>query len=173
MIGIKIQNLLWQETLLDLFSNEAQIYQENQSYRILLTDTNTKMAFPTHTPIIQLGKDISLPCQLSELKQKISQLSQPVFENKTFKWLPNTRQLIHKATQEKILLTEKEAQIISFLANKQNRTASREELLQNVWQYQNDVHTHTLESHIYTLKQKLTPNQDELIVGKDGLYYLI
>jgi DNA-binding response OmpR family regulator len=70
-------------------------------------------------------------------------------------------------------MTQKETEIISFLASQPQKTATRQELLSAVWHYQDDIHTHTLESHIYTLKQKLTPFQDEFVIAKDGTYSLI
>ena len=170
MIGIKVQNLVWQEALLALFDKKAEIFRENHSYRVILTDNIQEN---TSTPTIHLGKDIMLPCTFEALNDKINHLKENIYENEKFKWYPKTRQLLCKTTNHLILMTEKEAEIISFLASCPKKTASRQELLSAVWHYQDDIHTHTLESHIYTLKQKLTLNQDEFIITKDGKYSLI
>ena len=174
MIGIKVQNLVWQEALLGLFSNQSEIFNQNHNYRVIITDMDTKeLSTDENTHLFCLKKDIDLPCSFEALKEKINKLNEIIFENKSFKWYPSTRQLLCKSNNHTILMTEKEAQIISFLATCPDKTATRQELLQAVWHYQDDIHTHTLESHIYTLKQKLTPFQDEFIIAKDGKYSLI
>jgi DNA-binding response OmpR family regulator len=170
MIGIKVQNLIWQEALLDLFSNQAEVFNQNHTYRAILTDDVQEN---TNTPTLFLGKDSILPCSVEDLKDKINHLEDSIYENEKFKWHPKTRQLLYKPTNHVVLMTQKEAEIISFLASQPQKTATRQELLSAVWHYQDDIHTHTLESHIYTLKQKLTPFQDEFIIAKDGKYSLI
>ena len=154
-----------------LFDKKAEIFRENHSYRLVLTDDLKQNI--TNASVFCLGKDIDLPCTFYELNQKINTFIQPSFENNLFKWYPQTRQLFCKKNNQTILMTEKEAEIISFLATQPNKTASRQELLSAVWHYQDDIHTHTLESHIYTLKQKLIPYQDEFIVVKGSKYNLI
>lgn len=66
-------------------------------------------------------------------------------------------------------LTEKEVALIVHLAV--NGSATREELLRNVWRYANDVDTHTIETHIYRLRQKIESDPAEpryLVTTKDG-----
>lgn len=52
-------------------------------------------------------------------------------------------------------LTEKEVDILRFLHEASGETVSREALLEKVWAYARDVETHTLETHIYRLRQKI------------------
>ena len=69
----------------------------------------------------------------------------------------------------KIRLTEKEAAILAFLLNADGRPVSRETLLSEVWGYNSKVTTHTLETHIYRLRQKIEPNPAEArILLTDG-----
>ena len=168
MIGIKVQNLIWEKALLNLLGNNAEKYQENHTYHIVLSETKD-----SNIPTLILGKDITLPFTAKMLKDKIAQIQGPEFENGCFKWLSQTRQLIHKKSQKIIQLTEKESDIIGFLAQCPQRKATKEEILQAVWHYQNDIHTHTVESHIYAINQKTTSCGDELLSSKNGVYTLI
>ena len=71
-------------------------------------------------------------------------------------------------------LTEKEGQLLRFFYQNQGIELSKETLLQEIWAYHPDAETHTLETHIYRLRQKLEedPNNPEVLLnGKDG--YLI
>ncbi len=61
----------------------------------------------------------------------------------------------------KIRLTEKETAILTFLLNAGGQPVSREILLSEVWGYNSRVTTHTLETHIYRLRQKIEPNPAE------------
>ena len=55
----------------------------------------------------------------------------------------------------KIRLTEKETNILKYLLRAENATVQREVLLHEVWGYNAGVTTHTLETHIYRLRQKI------------------
>ncbi len=85
--------------------------------------------------------------------------------------------------QEKILtqkgggntaLTDREVAILAYLAKYPGRAVSRDELLKNVWQYQEGLDTHTLETHIYRLRQKIEPVAEEprLLLTAEGGYSL-
>lgn len=73
----------------------------------------------------------------------------------------------------KIRLTEKETSILKYLY-RQGRAVARETLLHEVWGYNPAVTTHTLETHIYRLRQKIEPDPAKaaLIVTESGGYRL-
>lgn len=56
--------------------------------------------------------------------------------------------------EDEISLTDRETEVLCYLARRK-ASASREELLRDVWKYQDGVDTHTVETHIYRLRQKL------------------
>lgn len=58
---------------------------------------------------------------------------------------------------KKVRLTEKETNILKYLYRAGGKPVSREELLTEVWGYNAGVTTHTLETHIYRLRQKIEP----------------
>ncbi len=74
----------------------------------------------------------------------------------------------------KIRLTEKETNILKYLYRAGAKPVSREELLTEVWGYNAGVTTHTLETHIYRLRQKIEPEpgQARLLLTDAGGYRL-
>ena len=72
--------------------------------------------------------------------------------------------------KKKIELTEKEVDILKCLISSGEKAIDRDELLKQVWNYSSDVTTHTLETHIYRLRQKLEihPSIPRLIISQGG-----
>ena len=75
----------------------------------------------------------------------------------------------------KVRLTEKETSILKYLYRAGEKVVSREVLLHEVWGYNAGVTTHTLETHIYRLRQKIEkdPSSAELLVTETGGYKLV
>lgn len=75
----------------------------------------------------------------------------------------------------KIRLTEKETAILKFLYRAGEKVVSRDVLLHEVWGYNAGVTTHTLETHIYRLRQKMEkdPSNAELLITETGGYKLV
>ena len=84
------------------------------------------------------------------------------------------KMLIDEA-EKKIRLTEKETNILKFLYRANDSVVARDTLLHEVWGYNAGVTTHTLETHIYRLRQKIEPNPSEarLLVTESGGYRLV
>jgi DNA-binding response OmpR family regulator len=76
---------------------------------------------------------------------------------------------------DKIRLTEKETSILRYLYRAGQRPVSRETLLQDVWGYNSAVTTHTLETHIYRLRQKIEKDAaaPDILVTEGGSYKLV
>src|ERR1700753_4139668 len=75
----------------------------------------------------------------------------------------------------KVRLTEKETSILRYLYRAGQRPVSRETLLQEVWGYNSGVTTHTLETHIYRLRQKIEKDAaaPAILVTEAGGYKLV
>jgi DNA-binding response OmpR family regulator len=84
------------------------------------------------------------------------------------------QKLLTREDNKKIRLTEKETAIIKFLYRSGENSVSRETLLSDVWGYNAGVSTHTLETHIYRLRQKIErdPSHAEILVTEGGGYRL-
>lgn len=76
---------------------------------------------------------------------------------------------------QKIRLTDKETNILKYLYRAGDKVIGRDTLLHEVWGYNAGVTTHTLETHIYRLRQKIEPNpsQASLLVTEAGGYRLV
>jgi DNA-binding response OmpR family regulator len=91
-----------------------------------------------------------------------------------FTFKPASKILVEE-TGGKIRLTEKETSILKYLYRAGERTVTRDVLLSEVWGYNSGVTTHTLETHIYRLRQKIErdPSNAELLVTESGGYKLV
>jgi DNA-binding response OmpR family regulator len=91
----------------------------------------------------------------------------------TFK--PSVKLLIVAANNKKIRLTEKEAAILKYLYRAEGQIIARDKLLSEVWGYNANVTTHTLETHVYRLRQKIEANPAKavILVTEGGGYRLI
>jgi DNA-binding response OmpR family regulator len=87
---------------------------------------------------------------------------------------PSTKLLLG-ANGTKVRLTEKETAILRYLYRAGQRSVSRETLLQEVWGYNSGVTTHTLETHIYRLRQKVEKDaaNPAILVTDAGGYKLV
>lgn len=87
---------------------------------------------------------------------------------------PLNKDIVNLRNGEETKLTEKEVAVIKYLYKFQDCIVGKNELLQNVWGYSPDVTTHTIETHIYRLRQKVEhDNPDaQLILTVDGGYQL-
>ena len=100
-------------------------------------------------------------------------------EDAVFKLGPYTfkpaAKLLVREDSRKVRLTEKETAIIKFLLRAGEQIVSRDVLLQDVWGYNAGVSTHTLETHVYRLRQKIErdPSHAEILVTEGGGYKLI
>ena len=88
---------------------------------------------------------------------------------------PLQKEIYNERNGETIKLTEKEVAIIKFLYKNKDKIVAKNDLLQEVWGYSPEVSTHTIETHIYRLRQKVEHDDTsaQLIVTEDGGYKLV
>jgi DNA-binding response OmpR family regulator len=96
-----------------------------------------------------------------------------VYKIGPYEFRPAMRVLIDPS-QKKVRLTDKEAAILRYLYRSGQKPVGREELLREVWGYNANVTTHTLETHIYRLRQKIEPDvqSPKLLITETGGYRL-
>lgn len=124
-----------------------------------------------------IAKPIDLAAFLDELHSCIN-----LFENSANGYIsfnryivrPIKKDILNQRNREITKLTEKEVAILKHLYKNRQRIVSKNELLQEVWGYAPDVTTHTIETHIYRLRQKVEHDDPDaqLIVTVDGGYKL-
>jgi len=122
---------------------------------------------------LRLGKVVDYVCDVIEQQERRKTLA-PISFGKSVTLDPRTLFILNEETDHKVRLTEKEADILLFLSNHLNKPVARQTLLDEVWGYASTIETHTLETHIYRLRQKLK-NQlglDDFLITKDDGYIL-
>jgi DNA-binding response OmpR family regulator len=96
-----------------------------------------------------------------------------VFHIGPYQFRPAQKLLLDSA-KKKVRLTEKETNILKYLYRAGGKPVARDELLAEVWGYNAGVTTHTLETHIYRLRQKIEPDAAaaQLLLTEAGGYRL-
>jgi DNA-binding response OmpR family regulator len=109
----------------------------------------------------------------AQLRQH-EQSEDAVFSIGHYTFKPASKVLID-GSGKKIRLTEKETSILKYLYRAGEKVITRDVLLHEVWGYNAGVTTHTLETHIYRLRQKIEkdPSSAELLITEMGGYKLV
>ncbi|HZP21173.1 MAG TPA: response regulator transcription factor [Bauldia sp.] len=109
----------------------------------------------------------------AQLRQH-EQSEDAVFTIGRYTFRPSAKMLVDERGQ-KVRLTEKETAILKYLYRAGEKVIGRDVLLHEVWGYNSGVTTHTLETHIYRLRQKIEkdPSKAELLVTDVGGYKLV
>ena len=122
-------------------------------------------------------KPFKFPVLLARMRAQLRQHEQS--EDANFAVGPYTFKPAHKVlllqNGQKIRLTEKETNILKFLLRSADGIVARDTLLHEVWGYNANVTTHTLETHIYRLRQKIEPDpaRTSLLITESGGYKLV
>jgi DNA-binding response OmpR family regulator len=99
-----------------------------------------------------------------------------VYQIGPYEFRPAAKVLIDARQKQpkKIRLTEKETNILKYLYRSGEKPVARDELLREVWGYNASVTTHTLETHVYRLRQKIEPDAQSpnLLITETGGYRL-
>ena len=91
-----------------------------------------------------------------------------------FRFEPERKLLVNRDTNQGTRLTEKETSILELLYHAHGQVVRRRDLLDKVWGYSATVTTHTLETHIYRLRQKIesVPSKSKTLITELGGYRL-
>ncbi|MDC6453471.1 helix-turn-helix domain-containing protein [Alphaproteobacteria bacterium] len=126
--------------------------------------------------IVLLEKPFRISSLLIELEKLLSTNSfqnSEIFLMNDLKFLPYKKVLINLNSKNKEHLTEKENKLLLYLCNNKNIEITKNVLLSSIWGISESINTHTLETHIYRLKQKLyklEPKSPFLLTNNNGLY---
>ncbi len=121
-------------------------------------------------------KPFKFPVLLARIRSQLRQHEQSedaVFTVGPYTFKPAAKMLITE-DEKKIRLTEKETNILKFLYRASDGVVARDVLLHEVWGYNAGVTTHTLETHIYRLRQKIEPDPSNarILLTESGGYRL-
>jgi DNA-binding response OmpR family regulator len=124
---------------------------------------------------------VTKPFRLNELLARLraqlrifDESEDAVFTIGEFAFRPAAKLLFDPKKSRRVHLTDKESAILKFLYRAGAKPVRRPELLEKVWGYNSGVTTHTLETHIYRLRQKIErdPAEARLLVTRSGGYQL-
>ena len=123
-------------------------------------------------------KPFRLGVLLARLRAQLRQHEQSedaVFTIGPYTFRPSGKVLVDEETEQKVRLTEKETSILKFLYRTGDKVVDRDTLLDEVWGYNAGVTTHTLETHVYRLRQKIErdPSNSKILVTEPGGYRLV
>ena len=123
-------------------------------------------------------KPFRLGVLLARIRAQLRQHEQSedaTFSIGRFTFRPTAKMLLDPDSERKISLTEKETAILKCLYRARDQVVGRDVLLNEVWGYNAGVATHTLETHIYRLRQKIEvdPSSAQLLVTEGGGYRLV
>ena len=124
-----------------------------------------------------VSKPFKFPVLLARIRAQLRQHEQSedaVFTLGPYTFKPSMKLLVTE-DDKKVRLTEKETNILKFLYRSTDGVVARDTLLHEVWGYNASVTTHTLETHIYRLRQKIEPDPSNarLLVTESGGYRLV
>ncbi|MEH6520824.1 response regulator transcription factor [Sulfitobacter sp.] len=124
-----------------------------------------------------VSKPFKFPVLLARIRSQLrthEQSEDAIFQLGPYTFKPSMKMLIRE-DETKVRLTEKETNILKFLHRSAEGVVARDVLLHEVWGYNAGVTTHTLETHIYRLRQKIEPDPSNarLLVTESGGYRLM
>jgi DNA-binding response OmpR family regulator len=125
-----------------------------------------------------ITKPFRLNVLLARLRAQLRQheaSEDAVFAIGPYTFRPSAKTLIDDGKRRKVRLTEKETAILKYLYRAGEKTIGRAILLNEVWGYNSGVTTHTLETHVYRLRQKIErdPAKAEILITEPGGYRLV
>ena len=125
-----------------------------------------------------ITKPFRLGVLLARLRAHIRQHERSddaVFTIGPYTFQPSNKLLINNEDEKKVRLTDKETAILKYLYRAGDKVVSRDVLLDEVWGYNASVTTHTLETHVYRLRQKIEadPSSAQILVTEPGGYRLV
>lgn len=139
-------------------------------------------------PLIYIGNDadgiadsgiiINKPCKLENLLDSVlscvnfsSRGANAIISFGDYTLDSFHKQLLNSKNGSATKLTEREIAIINYLYKTKGKTVSKGELLSEVWEYNPEATTHTVETHIYRLRQKIDADnhgQNPIITEENG-----
>lgn len=145
---------------------------------ILLIESNDLM-MQSSEGVIHLSLPLKPTAFIQKCRDVIKKATVPDL-NKTikiqgFNFNPSEFLLVSESDGAETMLTEKERNILILLHEAQNKAVSRDAMLGKIWNYTTDLETHTLETHIYRLRQKIEkdPSAPKILLTEDKGYRLL
>ena len=154
------------------------VFQDKNKHKniILYHEKKIEKLIEYENNIILLTKPFKLKklfnyLKIIENKEEKNEIIIHLMKNLVF--LPFQKTVENKRTNIKQHLTEKESNLLKFIYQNKNSEISKKEMLTNIWGINQNIETHTLETHLYRLKQKLFKIEPKLtfsVTNQNGIY---
>lgn len=167
---LNVKNEVLKNTLEEIFEGVEgyQLTQDPKRVDVVLCDEESldEKAFCLKPEI-----PITLEALLRNLEK---QQTQDIISIARFSYNPRLRILEDLERRVSQTLTEKEGALLLYFWKRKGQEVGREALVKDIWGYHDDVDSHTLETHIYRLRQKIEedPKSPELLITTSGGYLL-
>ncbi len=162
------QNVILFHTDALLDKKQKKYIDNNNSIKICVGEKKNLLDYDAILELPATLKEINAIVENTVVKKKFNKNSSIAIKN----YLLNKNEKKLSKLGEFIVLTEKEVQLLElFLSNK--KPMSKNDILSSVWNYSSDADTHTVETHIYRLRKKISNKfMDEKFIlnNKDGYY---
>ena len=173
--------------------SDFEVTEDKESADIIVVDEKIELlkSMDKNAPVIFLSSDDSDDIKAHAIIQKPFLLSKfldtikasiNIFENSDegnlefnkYVLYPSRKEILNKRDKSTTKLTEKEVSVLKYLYKNAGKIVSKNDLMQEVWEYSADVATHTVETHIYRLRQKVEQDNldNQIIITSDGGYQL-
>ncbi len=192
------ENTVFKDDLVDQINHYITDFEVTEDFMladIIVVDENLglikNIEKNKNVPIIYLGKEDCSDAKVQKSIQKPFGLSNfldvlkssiNIFENSSegsiefdkYILYPSRKEIYNKKLKIAVKLTEREVAIIKYLYKNAGKFVAKADLMQEVWEYSPDVATHTVETHIYRLRQKVEQEgvDSQFISTSEGGYKL-
>ena len=161
-----------------IFSNLIEKFETKNKHRNIIAyyDDKEKSLIPSQYNSLFLKKPFRIRTLLKNLNEfydiKYSNLTKALMMDNV-KFTPLEKTIHNIKNNKKERLTEKETNLLKFFNKNKNKKIPKIKLLNEIWGVSGDINTHTLETHIYRLKQKLNKVEPSLsfsLISHNGFY---
>lgn len=176
----RLESALLEQLARGLSPLPLQVVPEMTAADLIVAGAEAPQAgMPRAVPVIALaGRKLRLGAVLRQIRQVLEEpaLYLEPFALGDYVFYPQEKLLRPAAESDAagdIDLTDKEVELLVYLAKRHAAPVSRDDLLRDVWRYQDGLDTHTLETHIYRLRQKIEKSADNpqlLVTGEQGYF---
>ena len=143
----------------DIYNTLTDLEKEKKSKIIIILDNGIERSqlkkFSNYNFVVKPFKFKQLIDIIKDFFISYETLQKNIVITNNLVFRPETKILLNKSNNIIINLTEKESRLLNFLLENREKILKKDEILTNVWEISEGINTHTLETHVYSLKKKL------------------
>ena len=143
----------------DIYNTLTDLEKEKKSKIIIMLDNGVERSqlkkFTNYNFVVKPFKFKQLIDIIKDFFISYETLQKNIVITNNLVFRPETKILLNKNNNIIINLTEKESRLLNFILENREKTLKKDEILTNVWEISEGINTHTLETHVYSLKKKL------------------